>query len=69
MKPAKRKTRRDRISGIFFSIGVGLGAGALTGIISSIDGITGTPLEDILIDYLWIPMLVVLGTCVYYFVP
>jgi hypothetical protein len=45
-------------------VGAGLGAGALTGIVSSIDGITETPLEDLLIDYLWVPMLVVIGTCI-----
>jgi len=39
MKP---KTRRYRISGVFFAIGMGLGAGAFTGIISSLAGIVGT---------------------------
>lgn len=61
----KHKTKRDRISGVFFAIGVGLGAGAVTGIISSLDGITGTPIEDMLIDFLWVPVLLVMGICIY----
>ena len=61
----KHKTKRDRISGVFFSIGAGLGAGAVTGIISSLDGITGTPIEDMLINFLWVPMLLVMGICIY----
>jgi len=61
----KRKTTRDRIAGVFFAIGAGLAAGGLTGIISSLDGIVGTPTEDILIDFLWVPVLLVMGICIY----
>lgn len=61
----KHKTKRDRISGVFFAIGAGLGAGAVTGIISSLDEITGTPIEDMLIDFLWVPVLLVMGICIY----
>jgi len=61
----KHKTRRDRISGVFFAIGAGLGAGAVTGNISSLDGIAGTPIEGMLIDFLWVPVLLVMGICIY----
>lgn len=64
----KRKSTRDRVSGVFFSIGAGLAAGAVTGIISSLDGITGTPIEDILINFLLVPILLVMGICIYFLV-
>ena len=61
----KHKTTRQRISGVFFAIGAGLAAGALTGIISSLPGITGTPIEDILIDFILVPILLVMGFSIY----
>ena len=61
----KHKTTRQRISGMFFAIGAGLAAGALTGIISSLPGITGTPIEDLLIDFILVPILLVMGFCIY----
>jgi hypothetical protein len=61
----KHKTTRQRISGVLFAIGAGLGAGALTGIISSLPGITGTPAEDLLIDFILVPILLVMGFCIY----
>ncbi len=61
----KHKTTRQRISGVFFAIGAGLAAGALTGIISSLPGITETPIEDLLIDFILVPILLVMGFCIY----
>ncbi len=61
----KYKTTRQRVSGVFFAIGAGLAAGAFTGIISSLPGITGTPIEDLLIDFILVPILIVMGFCIY----